>query len=460
MQHKRSCTLFCGATTIATLSNNISSLLKSLIVDKDQGQDNEVMRLEDILLEQLETAYTSLVDHNWRDKFQRDMTKHFAELENRYQSLVAQIDVITRAITARVDQLVQERRNIEAGLHVQSDDETTDVRALIERRKSLSNDVTGLIGIEQQIEEKQAKLDDLLVKRVDEVLAGLMASRRLLTDLREQKIAEINQRLEEFGATVKVSVNLRHLANRVNFSTRLGAPAVNAPDGVLKGLGQHYRINNYAGRYAEAHDPHSFVTAVLQDNVEALMIEQDEDGVKREIVNYGQAQEIIQHLHPKPNRTVPHYQPGKLKQLLELEHCDIEDMPLIMLDGTEIEELSPGQRCSTLIPIILLESRVPLIIDQPEDNLDNKLVFDLVVDILRSLKEDRQIIVATHNPNIPVSGDAEQVVVFETSSKQCCEQIYQGSIDEPEIVEQIKEIMEGSEDAFRIRAQKYGFKIE
>ncbi len=126
------------------------------------------------------------------------------------------------------------------------------------------------------------------------------------------------------------------------------------------------------------------------------------------------------------------------------------------MDGRPIEELSPGQRCSALIPIILVEGSAPLLIDQPEDNLDNKMVFDLVVDILRGLKEQRQIIVATHNPNIPVSGDAEQVVVFESPSKDCCCAVAQGSIDEDEIIKNIKAVMEGGDRAFEVRMKKYG----
>ena len=150
------------------------------------------------------------------------------------------------------------------------------------------------------------------------------------------------------------------------------------------------------------------------------------------------------------------YRPSKL---LKLEHCDTEDLIEIRLDGQHIEGLSPGQRCSALIPIILLEGDCPLIIDQPEDNLDNKLVFGLVVDIIRGLKEKRQIIVATHNPNIPVSGDAEQIVVFEAGTRERCDSIVQGSIDCPDIVDNVKAIMEGSEEAFRVRATKYGFKF-
>ncbi len=92
-------------------------------------------------------------------------------------------------------------------------------------------------------------------------------------------------------------------------------------------------------------------------------------------------------------------------------------------------------------------------------NLDNKLVFGLVVDIVRALKERRQIIVATHNPNIPVSGDAEQIVVFQATTQARCDGVVQGSIDCEDIIEEVKAIMEGSEEAFRIRAEKYGYRL-
>ena len=133
-------------------------------------------------------------------------------------------------------------------------------------------------------------------------------------------------------------------------------------------------------------------------------------------------------------------------------------MPQITLDGEPIAGLSPGQRCSALVPIILLQGTHPLIIDQPEDNLDNKLVFDLVVEILRNLKEHRQIIVATHNPNIPVSGDAEQILVFEPVNKFTGKISTQGSIDDAAVIEAVKNIMEGGAAAF-LSVQKYRYRL-
>lgn len=177
-----------------------------------------------------------------------------------------------------------------------------------------------------------------------------------------------------------------------------------------------------------------------------------------EFVTMEDSHKIWKHLAPHyyDNEVNSYYDPQKLESLLNLELSDIDDLPKILLNSRPIEELSPGQRCSSLIPIILVEGDNPLIIDQPEDNLDNKMVFELVVDILRGLKEQRQIIVATHNPNIPVSGDAEQIVVFDSPSKEKCQVISQGSIDDEMIIKHIKTIMEGGDKAFEVRMKKYG----
>jgi len=223
----------------------------------------------------------------------------------------------------------------------------------------------------------------------------------------------------------------------------------------LKGIGRHYLEKNYAHLISEKLLPTNFVETIINKDVDKLKVvnSSGEVFIDEEIAN-----EIINHLSPFLNID-KYFDPEKLRILLELEHLFIDDQPQICLGGIPIENLSPGQRCNALVPIILLEGRNPLLIDQPEDNLDNKLVFDLVVDVLRNLKEQRQIIVATHNPNIPVSGDAEQIITLEAISESKGRVLTHGSIDCTQIIEQVKEIMEGGEKAFRIRAQKYGFKL-
>ena len=110
-----------------------------------------------------------------------------------------------------------------------------------------------------------------------------------------------------------------------------------------------------------------------------------------------------------------------------------------------------------MLPLIALVEDAPLIIDQPEDNLDNRLVGRMLVDILANLKEKRQIIVATHNPNIVVSGDAEQVIVLNAISISEGECKDSGSIDNDAIVKSIIALLEGGKEAFLIRSRRYGY---
>jgi hypothetical protein len=103
----------------------------------------------------------------------------------------------------------------------------------------------------------------------------------------------------------------------------------------------------------------------------------------------------------------------------QLESVDMEDRPCIELrDGTTYKEstkLSTGQRCTTILPILLVQSERPLLIDQPEDNLDNAFVYDTIVKALRDVKGGRQVLFVTHNPNIPVLGE-RYIRIFETNA--------------------------------------------
>ena len=150
--------------------------------------------------------------------------------------------------------------------------------------------------------------------------------------------------------------------------------------------------------------------------------------------------------------------------LYELETYRIPDLPDICLKvGEQYRSLKPppgqpglstGQKCTAILSIILVEREAPLIIDQPEDDLDNEFIFRQIVRTLRREKERRQFIVATHNANIPVTGDAELIVVMRADEQhgwvaQC------GSIDDPALREPVENILEGGREAFHLRQIKY-----
>ena len=140
-----------------------------------------------------------------------------------------------------------------------------------------------------------------------------------------------------------------------------------------------------------------------------------------------------------------------------IETVDLDDRPSIeLLDGGTFKEstqLSTGQRCTTILPILLTQSERPLLIDQPEDNLDNAFVYDTIVTALRAVKGSRQVIFVTHNPNIPVLGEAERVFVFSSDGQRATlKQV--GNVDECK--DQIERILEGGREAFLQRKAKYG----
>ena len=141
----------------------------------------------------------------------------------------------------------------------------------------------------------------------------------------------------------------------------------------------------------------------------------------------------------------------------DIEGVALEDRPSIeLLDGATFKDsthLSTGQRCTTILPILLTQSERPLLIDQPEDNLDNAFVFQTIVRALKAIKGARQVIFVTHNPNIPVLGEAERVFVFSSDGQHSVlKQV--GSVDECRV--QIENILEGGREAFLLRKERYG----
>jgi chromosome segregation protein len=122
--------------------------------------------------------------------------------------------------------------------------------------------------------------------------------------------------------------------------------------------------------------------------------------------------------------------------------------------GKELREHSLGQRASALILFILSQhDNDVIVIDQPEDDLDNQTIFEDVIKLIRSLKKGIQFIFATHNANFPVLGDAEQVGACSFAGGSGDIQV--GSIDEPGIQKAIVSIMEGGQEAFARRKEIY-----
>ena len=122
-------------------------------------------------------------------------------------------------------------------------------------------------------------------------------------------------------------------------------------------------------------------------------------------------------------------------------------------DHQQIEQGSPGEKTAALLAFILSYGDEPLLLDQPEDDLDNELIYDLIVHQLRKTKSRRQLIVVTHNANIVVNGDAEMVLPLKAAGGQTHMQ-HPASIQEKEVRDAICDILEGGQQAFEQRYKR------
>lgn len=128
-------------------------------------------------------------------------------------------------------------------------------------------------------------------------------------------------------------------------------------------------------------------------------------------------------------------------------------------DGQEISQLSPGERGLLLLVFYLLVDKddIPLVIDQPEENLDNQTIYKVLVMCIKAAKQRRQVIMVTHNPNLAVVCDAEQIIYAACDKASKRFTYVSGAIESPEIKACVIEILEGTKPAFVNRQRKYGF---
>lgn len=136
-------------------------------------------------------------------------------------------------------------------------------------------------------------------------------------------------------------------------------------------------------------------------------------------------------------------------------------------DGSYIpfERASPRQQAAALLTLLLKQKAGTLLIDQPEDDLDNRVIMQ-IAKLLRTTKINRQLIFATHNPNFVVNGDADKVIVMNSGSPSTTgggsaaprmSMLIDGAIETPSVRDAITEIMEGGKEAFELRSRKYDF---
>jgi ABC-type lipoprotein export system ATPase subunit len=210
-----------------------------------------------------------------------------------------------------------------------------------------------------------------------------------------------------------------------------------------------------AALIAAKFSPLALLGVIEKNNIAALMTVVDENNNK--VFSLKEAGEIIPKLR-------------EWESWVAIQRCAFEDRPSIQVtkmitlpNGKRIPniknftKLSLGQQQSILLTILLFsQSTAPLVIDQPEDNLDSEFVYTTLVRSLRAIKEKRQVIVVTHNANIAVLGDAELIIPLRAQSENSVIRD-RGSIDTDATKNVACTILEGGQKAFKRRQRLYGF---
>nr|WP_162250436.1 AAA family ATPase [Lysobacter sp. Root559] len=140
---------------------------------------------------------------------------------------------------------------------------------------------------------------------------------------------------------------------------------------------------------------------------------------------------------------------------------DAGDIKLLRTDDTIAgslanRDLSDGQQNTAILSLLLARGEGPVLIDQPESELDSSFLYTELVPMLRQAKKGRQLIVVTHNANIPVNGDAELIYALESVGGHGVPKS-EGGLDREAVTQAVVDIMEGTEEAFRRRREKYHF---
>lgn len=293
-----------------------------------------------------------------------------------------------------------------------------DKQRLLETHRQVMEDTKALSRLQAELATERTAVEDLL-HQLESLCDDVADALDEQTNLREQRVAQLNNQLIGFGVKLEVAP----LARRTIFDD-LGSRYANGAE-IMSHLShiaaderRHHRrvARTYASLRKDLQSGASLIFRTSDFSVYLHAFEQDDLSIRFAV--------------------------GK--------------------DGEEfspIDQLSAGQRCTAVFPLLLKLREGPLIVDQPEDNLDNRHIAESIAPALLEDKSRRQIAFTSHNANLVVLTDAEQVVMFEATGSQgraaargflCTSH----STITPEVIA----ILDGGQNALELRYKKYGFR--
>jgi predicted nucleic acid-binding Zn-ribbon protein len=296
------------------------------------------------------------------------------------------------------------------------------VNDALKTEEALRQTIGAMQAVESELAEQNIKIAQSLARRRD-----LRAQRDSLSDeLYNLRLCEIEKINAEFGEQIVLTLEPGALtaSNRKLMEELLQRSNLRNQPEVARDLSDKVKPSD------------------LVDIIETSDAKRLAESLGRDL---GQMTRLVTHLLDS-------------SRLYELESVVSQDNLQITMvvrgEARPIEQLSKGQMATALLPLILREAEYPLIVDQPEDDLDNAFVSEKLIERLKYLRQRRQLIFVTHNANIPVLGDADCVVVMEMDGPRKARPCQRGAVDS--MREPIIQLLEGGKEAFRSRQEKYG----
>ncbi|NMZ99117.1 AAA family ATPase [Pseudomonas lundensis] len=286
----------------------------------------------------------------------------------------------------------------------------------------------------QELREKKAQLELVLGSQKNKKTALLKIINKRdfefdkLDEIRSARFVERKKIVDQLNITLGPNIRLaiRRNGQQAHFSSLISD--------LLRGSGIKY--GDIALMLAQAVSPRMLLEAV--ENFEAPLIAES-SGISLE----------------RTARALTHLRSSDLGAL---GSTDLEDeVSMQLLDGADykdISQLSTGQRCTVVLPIVLAHKNRIVVVDQPEDHIDNAFIANTLIRAVLSRDPSGQIIFSTHNPNIPVLGDANNVLQLASDGKRGYI-VAKGDLNDRCIVDSISTVMEGGAIAFEKRAAFY-----
>jgi ABC-type lipoprotein export system ATPase subunit len=411
---------------LRTAEKRYIKMIKGKLGDINENIENEQTELKETIINTskhdvfLNTQLLGVIKNAYVSTL-KESSKLFIQVAGNVEKALAIIDQNSQ----KLDQL-----------HLKQHNEFSKLKQRFEKHKQFYTKWNGLTKKEDEkksfLEDKKKEQlkRDKLKKNRKELVERLTEKTRELFDLRKSKVKELNA---QFAGSVKITLNYGGITDDFEQELR----------NALKGSNMRY--NAIIPLIVSNFTPSRFAEIIHTRNLDALKVMQGIDNER--------AAALLTAL-------------SETDALYDLEMICCPDYPEFLLKIDEksnaaakskeyykrSDDLSTGQRCTTVLPIIFAVSQNPLIIDQPEDNLDNKYISDTVHKIIVEQKENRQLIFITHNPNIPVLADAEHNFFLNYKDKKSAI-ADEGNIDDVKI--NILNLMEGGKDAFKRRKELY-----